>query len=144
VHNSVLVRPPGGRRRNDTLGRRDSEKIGAVSGQRPATMIIVAGGVLLLRSVMGGCFARPPLRFCSPRAFARRRKTAGRQGAPSNYGIKCRRAGEPVLASVHPATAMSCWTIGQRITSHWSDSTGRQNQRFLRRALCLIRCGGKK
>src|SRR5438067_1545923 len=89
------------------------------SVQRPAPMIIVAGGVLLLLSVIGFSPV-PPLRFeASVRSLEPKnsRAAAALQAIMAEMPTRW----EPVLAIVHARAAQELHDDWQRITAHWTE-----------------------
>src|SRR5437868_2439323 len=89
------------------------------SVQRPAPMIIVAGGVLLLLSVIGFSPV-PPLRFeASVRSLEPKNSRAA--GALQAIMAKMPTRWEPVLAIVHARDAQELHDDWQRITAHWTE-----------------------
>jgi predicted RND superfamily exporter protein len=89
------------------------------SVQRPAPMIIVAGGVLLLLSVIGFSPV-PPLRF---EASVRSLEPKNSRAAEALQAImaKMPTRWEPVLAIVHARDAQELHDDWQRITAHWTE-----------------------
>src|SRR5256884_5082930 len=89
------------------------------SVQRPAPMIIVAGGVLLLLSVIGFSPV-PPLRF---EASVRSLEPKNSRAAEALQAImaKMPTRWEPVLAIVHARNAQELHDEWQRITGHWTE-----------------------
>jgi len=89
------------------------------SVQRPAPMIIVAGGVLLLLSVIGFSPV-PPLRF---EASVRSLEPKNSRAAEALQAImaKMPTRWEPVLAIVHARDAQELNDDWQRITAHWTE-----------------------
>src|SRR5437667_445371 len=89
------------------------------SVQRPAPMIIVAGGVLLLLSVIGFSPV-PPLRF---EASVRSLEPKNSRAAEALQAImaKMPTRWEPVLAIVHARDAQKLHDEWQRITAHWTE-----------------------
>src|SRR5437588_1158393 len=88
------------------------------SVQRPAPMIIVAGGVLLLLSVIGFSPV-PPLRF---EASVRSLEPKNSRAAAALQAImaKMPTRWEPVLAIVHARDAQELHDEWQKITAHWA------------------------
>src|SRR5213079_169787 len=89
------------------------------SVQRPAPMIIVAGGVLLLLSVIGFSPV-PPLRFeASVRSLEPKnsRAAAALQAIMAEMPTRW----EPVLAIVHARDAQELHDEWQKITAHWTE-----------------------
>ena len=89
------------------------------SVERPAPMIIVAGGVLLLLSVIGFSPV-PPLRF---EASVRSLEPKNSRAAEALQAImaKMPTRWEPVLAIVHARDAQELHDDWQRITAHWTE-----------------------
>src|SRR6266581_3684978 len=89
------------------------------SVQRPGPMIIVAGGVLLLLSVIGFSPV-PPLRF---EASVRSLEPKNSRAAEALQAImaKMPTRWEPVLAIVHARDAQELHDDWQRITAHWTE-----------------------
>src|SRR6059058_554294 len=89
------------------------------SVQRPAPMIIIAGGVLLLLSVIGFSPV-PPLRF---EASVRSLEPKNSRAAEALQAImaKMPTRWEPVLAIVHARAAQELHDDWQRITAHWTE-----------------------
>jgi len=89
------------------------------SVQRPAPMIIVAGGVLLLLSIIGFSPV-PPLRFeASVRSLEPKNSRAAE--ALQTIMAKMPTRWEPVLAIVHARDAQELHDDWQRITAHWAE-----------------------
>src|SRR2546423_10825542 len=89
------------------------------SVQRPAPMIIIAGGALLLLSVVGFS-PTPPLRFdSSARSLEPKNSRAG-QALQAIMG-KMPTRWEPVLAIVHGSDAEGLHDDWQKISAHWAD-----------------------
>src|SRR5467141_1032222 len=89
------------------------------SVERPAPMIIVAGGILLLLSVIGFSPV-PPLRFeASVRSLEPKNSRAA--GALQAIMAKMPTRWEPVLAIVHARDAQELHDDWQRITAHWTE-----------------------
>src|SRR4029077_19585854 len=89
------------------------------SVQRPAPMIVVAGGVLLLLSIIGFSPV-PPLRF---EASVRSLEPKNSRAAQALQAImsKMPTRWEPVLAIVHARDAQELHDDWQRITAHWTE-----------------------
>src|SRR6266446_6970463 len=89
------------------------------SVQRPAPMIIVAGGILLLLSGIGFSPV-PPLRF---EASVRSLEPKNSRAAEALQAImaKMPTRWEPVLAIVHARDAQELHDDWQRITAHWTE-----------------------
>ena len=107
------------------------------SVERPAPMIIVAGGVLLLLSVIGFSPV-PPLRFeASVRSLEPKNSRAA--GALQAIMAKMPTRWEPVLAIVHARDAQELHDDWQRITAHWTElqQAGKINAFSTPAALCL-------
>src|SRR5438445_4408313 len=107
------------------------------SVERPAPMIIVAGGVLLLLSVIGFSPV-PPLRFeASVRTLEPKNSRAA--GALQAIMAKMPTRWEPVLAIVHARNAQELHDDWQRITAHWTELLQAGNIKGLSTpgALCL-------
>src|SRR6266481_818005 len=107
------------------------------SVQRPAPMIIVAGGILLLLSVIGFSPV-PPLRF---EASVRSLEPKNSRAAEALQAImaKMPTRWEPVLAIVHARDAQELHDDWQRITAHWTElqQAGRIKGFSTPAALCL-------
>src|SRR5947208_8005753 len=107
------------------------------SVERPAPMIIVAGGVLLLLSVIGFSPV-PPLRF---EASVRSLEPKNSRAAEALQAImaKMPTRWEPVLAIVHARDAQELHDDWQRITAHWTElqQAGKIKGFSTRAALCL-------
>src|SRR5256714_9892516 len=89
------------------------------SVKRPAPMIIVAGGLLVVLSVVGFSPV-PPLRF---EASVRSLEPKNSRAAAALRAImeKMPTRWEPVLAIVHARDAQELHDDWQRITAHWAD-----------------------
>src|SRR5437870_5500068 len=108
------------------------------SVQRPAPMIIVAGGVLLLLSVIGFSPV-PPLRFeASVRSLEPKNSRAA--GALQAIMAKVPTRWERVLATVHERDAQDLHDDWQRITAHWTElqQAGKIKGFSTPAALCLF------
>src|SRR5438874_990512 len=107
------------------------------SVQRPAPMIIVAGGVLLLLSVIGFSPV-PPLRF---EASVRSLEPKNSQAAEALQAImeKMPTRWEPVLAIVHARDPQELHDDWQRIARHWAglQQAGKLKGFSTPAALCL-------
>jgi predicted RND superfamily exporter protein len=89
------------------------------SVERPAPMIIVAGGTLLVLSVIGFSPV-PPLKFeASARSLEPKNSRAGQ--ALQAIMEKMPTRWEPVLAIVHARDAQELHDDWQKISAHWSD-----------------------
>ncbi len=89
------------------------------SVERPMLMIIVAGGILLLLSVIGFSPA-PPLRFeASARSLEPKNSRAGR--ALQAIMEKMPTRWEPVLAIVRAPNAQELHDDWQKISAHWAE-----------------------
>src|SRR5205807_489124 len=89
------------------------------SVQRPAPMIIVAGGILLVLAVIGFSPV-PPLHFeASARSLEPKNSRAGQalQGIMEKMPTRW----EPVLAIVHARDAQELHDDWQRVTGHWAE-----------------------
>src|SRR5205823_6325745 len=107
------------------------------SVERPAPMIIVAGGVLLLLSVIGFSPV-PPLRF---EASVRSLEPKNSRAAEALQAImeKMPTRWEPVLAIVHARDAQELHDDWQRIARHWAglQQAGKLKGFSTPAALCL-------
>ena len=89
------------------------------SVQRPAPMIIIAGGILLVLTVIGFSPV-PPLRFeASVRSLEPKNSRAA--GALQAIMAKMPTRWEPVLAIVHARNAQELHDEWQRVTGHWTE-----------------------
>ena len=89
------------------------------SVQRPAPMIIIAGGILLVLTMIGFSPV-PPLRFeASVRSLEPKNSRAA--GALQAIMAKMPTRWEPVLAIVHARNAQELHDEWQRVTGHWTE-----------------------